>query len=248
MTPIAGSGGQAYHIAGNWAYIALLNAVLERDQSGRGQYIDVSVHQACSICTEFAIPTWVYRKKVLLRHTGAHARQERLPISEFKCADGKYLNVALPLMDLTQWRTIVSWLDSKGMAEDLKEPIYDDYMYRVEKQAHIYKIFRKFIEANTSEEMYYGAQLRHLAWGQIRAPEENLEDLQFQDRGFWAQVEHPELGKTFTYPGGPFSPSEAPWRIWRRPPLLAEHNEEVYCQKLGYTKMQLTQLREQGVI
>ena len=42
------------------------------------------------------------------------------------------------------------------------------------------------------------------------------------------QVEHPELGKSFVYAGAPYQLPKSPWAIRRRPPLLGEHNREVY--------------------
>ena len=61
----------------------------------------------------------------------------------------------------------------------------------------------------------------------MRAPEDWLDDEHARARGFFVEVEHPELGRTITYPGAPYQFSETPWRIGRRAPLLGEHTEEV---------------------
>ena len=58
----------------------------------------------------------------------------------------------------------------------------------------------------------------------VNAPEELLQDEQLLARNFYQQVEHPELGTSFTYPGPPYLWSETPWRIRRRAPLLGEDN------------------------
>ena len=47
--------------------------------------------------------------------------------------------------------------------------------------------------------------------------------------GFWKEVEHPELGRSFTYPGEPAIYNGSPWRISRRAPLIGEHNIEIFC-------------------
>ena len=52
--------------------------------------------------------------------------------------------------------------------------------------------------------------------------------MQLAAREFWAEVEHPELGTTITYPGAFTKASETPPRISRRAPLIGEHNPEVY--------------------
>ncbi|MDP9238052.1 MAG: CoA transferase [Chloroflexota bacterium] len=57
-----------------------------------------------------------------------------------------------------------------------------------------------------------------------------LDDEHARARGFFVEVEHPELGRTITYPGAPYRFSETPWRIERRAPLLGEHTEEVLAE------------------
>ena len=47
----------------------------------------------------------------------------------------------------------------------------------------------------------------------VRAPEELLDDAHLYDRGFWKQVEHPELGRSFVYPGEATIYNGSPWRI-----------------------------------
>jgi crotonobetainyl-CoA:carnitine CoA-transferase CaiB-like acyl-CoA transferase len=55
-----------------------------------------------------------------------------------------------------------------------------------------------------------------------------LEDPHFRARGMQVEVEHDDLGETFSYPGAPFSLPASPWRIARRAPGLGEHNQEVF--------------------
>ena len=49
------------------------------------------------------------------------------------------------------------------------------------------------------------------------------------------------------YPGAPFGMGETPWQS-ARAPLLGEHNEEIYCGRLGYGKGDLARLSQRGVI
>jgi crotonobetainyl-CoA:carnitine CoA-transferase CaiB-like acyl-CoA transferase len=65
---------------------------------------------------------------------------------------------------------------------------------------------------------------------------------------FFTEVEHPELGRGFIYPGGATIYNGSPWRISRRAPLIGEHNEEIFCGELGMQKAELTLLAESGVI
>ena len=82
--PIAPGGGQAWHMAGHYAYIGILAALNYRDKSGKGQYIDLSVHDSCALTTEGHVNTWIYRKQVMTR-----GRPQLL------CKDGLYVNACL---------------------------------------------------------------------------------------------------------------------------------------------------------
>ena len=75
-----------------------------------------------------------------------------------------------------------------------------------------------------------------------------LEDAHLHDRSFWKQVEHSELGRSFTYPGEAAIYSDSPWRISRRAPLIGEHNTEIFCDELGLTRGKLIVLAEGQVI
>jgi crotonobetainyl-CoA:carnitine CoA-transferase CaiB-like acyl-CoA transferase len=78
--------------------------------------------------------------------------------------------------------------------------------------------------------------------------DEIAEDGHLEDRGFYIEVEHPELGRSFTYPGPAALYNGSPWQISRRAPLIGEHNVEVYCGELGLTKNRLAMLAESGIV
>ncbi|MNC95140.1 Succinyl-CoA:(R)-benzylsuccinate CoA-transferase subunit BbsF [compost metagenome] len=82
----------------------------------------------------------------------------------------------------------------------------------------------------------------------MRAPEELLADEHLHDRGFWKEVEHPELGRSFVYPGAAAIYNGTPWQISRRAPLIGEHNAEIFCDELGLSRRELTVLAENRVI
>ncbi|MDD5038437.1 MAG: CoA transferase, partial [Dehalococcoidales bacterium] len=66
-------------------------------------------------------------------------------------------------------------------------------------------------------------------------------------RGFFVDVDHPEAGR-IKLPGLPYIMSQTPWQVNRPAPLLGQHNEEVFCQRLGYSKQDLVRMRQSGVI
>jgi hypothetical protein len=67
--PIAPGGGNAWHMGCHYACMAIMAALVYRTLSGRGQNIDVSIHEACSLTTEAQVANYIYRGEVLRRQT-----------------------------------------------------------------------------------------------------------------------------------------------------------------------------------
>jgi benzylsuccinate CoA-transferase BbsE subunit len=226
--PIAPTGGQSLHLTGYFAGIGILNALIYRDMTGEGQYIDISVHECVTVSAEMSIPYWEYQRAHVIRQTGRHALPNRSSRWNFKCKDGKYFLCLTTYINGPRWRDLVQWLKSKGMEEDLADPRYEDDRYRAERMHHVCDVLEKFCAAHDSEYLFHYAQSIKLPWAPIRAPEEMLDDPHLvEDRKAFVQVEHPELNETFVYPGAPYVFSRTPWSISGRPPLLGEHNDEL---------------------
>jgi benzylsuccinate CoA-transferase BbsE subunit len=248
--PIAPGGGNAWHTGCHYAMMAILAALVHRTVSGAGQYIDVSIHEACALTTEAAIANYIYRGEVVQRQTGRHHAAGRTPRTQFRAKDGVYVCALIGgRLNPRFIRELADLLDSYGMAGDLKDAKYQDQAVITENTSHIIDdLVANFIASLPADEVYHAAQERGFTWGAVRAPEALLDDAHLHDRGFWKQVEHPELGRGFTYPGEAAIYNGSPWRISRRAPLIGEHNVEVFCDELGLSRNQLSVLAESHVI
>ena len=248
--PIAPGGGNAWHMGGHYAYMGIMAALVYRTLSGQGQYIDASVHEACALTTEGAVPTYIYRNEVVIRQTGRHHAAAPTPRTQFPSKDGRYVN-ALVAGRLTPRyvKDLAELLGAYEMAGDLAEERYQDPKVVQENTSHIIdEKVGDFIGSLPQEEVYHAAQEQGFTWGAVRAPDDLLEDGHLQDRGFWKEVEHPELGRTFKYPGEAAIYNGSPWSISSRAPLVGEHNLEVYCGELGMSPQEVALLAESGVI
>src|SRR5437868_13141074 len=234
----------------HFAYMAIVAALVHRTVSGRGQYIDTSIHEACALTTEAAIANSISRGEVLQRQTGRHHAAGPTPRTQFRASDGNYVcalvggrlnpKYVLELADL---------LDTNGRAGDLRDPKYQGQAVIAANTSHIIDdLVADFIASLPAEEVYHRAQERGFTWGAVRAPEQLLDDPHLHDRGFWKEIEHPEIGRSFIYPGEAAIYNGSPWRISRRPPRIGEHNVEILSGELGLSSGELTMLMENHVI
>ncbi|MBS0638347.1 MAG: CoA transferase, partial [Proteobacteria bacterium] len=248
--PIAPGGGNAWHMGCHYAYMAIMAALVFRTVSDQGQYIDASIHEACALTTESAIANYVYRGEVLKRQTGRHHAVGPTPRTQFLAKDGIYVTALIAGgLNPRNVKALAELMEPYGMAADLKDPKYQDPAVVTENTAHIIDdVLAGFIASLPADEVYHAAQNRGFTWGAVRPPEALLDDPHLHDRNFWKQVEHPELGRTVTYPGEPAIYNGTPWRISRRAPLIGEHNVEIYGQELGLSHAELAMLAENGVI
>jgi crotonobetainyl-CoA:carnitine CoA-transferase CaiB-like acyl-CoA transferase len=248
--PIAPGGGNAWHMGCHFAYMAIMAALVHRNVSGQGQYIDASIHEACALTTEAAIANYLYRGEVLRRQTGRHHAAGPTPRTQFRAKDGKYV-CALVAGRLTPRYVaeLADLLDINGMAGDLRDPKYRDPAAIAANTSHIIDdLVAAFIASLPAEEVYHAAQERGFTWGAVRPPEALLDDPHLHDRGFWKEVEHPELDRSFIYPGEAAIYNGSPWRISRRAPLIGEHNIEIFLDELGLSRGQLAVLAENHVV
>jgi crotonobetainyl-CoA:carnitine CoA-transferase CaiB-like acyl-CoA transferase len=108
-------------------------------------------------------------------------------------------------------------------------------------------LLKPWFEARTKEEIFGLCREKRVPF----SPEYTAEDLakhpHYQARESFVEIEHPQVGK-LKYPATPYRFSKTPSIAEQPSPLLGQHNEEVLCKQLGYSKEELTKLRRAGVI
>ena len=249
-SPMAPDGGNAWHMGGHFAYIGIMAALAYRDVTGEGQYVDTTVHEACVLTTESAVPTYLYTGQVVERHTGRHAAVGVSEKIQIATGDGGWVNTTRSGTNLNPRRlkALAEWMDTKGMAGDLLEEKYGEQSAIEENREHITQMIANLFSSISLDEAWRGGQEIDFPWGAIRTMDELIGEGHLEDRGFYVDLEHPELGKSFIYPGAAAIYNGSPWKISRRAPLIGEHNEEILCGELGLSKNELTVLSESRVI
>ncbi len=256
LPPVAGGGNQAYQTACHFAVAGIMTALVHRQFTGAGQFIDVNMHAAQNVTTEGGAYNWLVAGETVQRQTGRHSSVSPTPQAQFLCRDGRYVNIGFPARTEEQWFHLLAWLEENGLVGDLSEylsPPSREALAKGDpttvKQMHeVMGAVEALTAKNDADEIFRRAQDLGFQWGIVYSPEEALEDPHFRERNMQVQVEHTELGASFIYPGAPYSFEVTPWAIRRRPPLLGEDNEAVYVEELGLTSKELAAHKAIGVI
>jgi benzylsuccinate CoA-transferase BbsE subunit len=238
--PLRALGLQAYHSASFFAAIGTMSALWTRDTIGEGQWVDVSIQEATAAAVEHVAPFYHQGLGIQTRQGSLHwSRYFRVA----KCEDGYIMHCSLG-----DWTSLVEWVKSDDKAQDLSEPQWEDQFYRKENAEHMFDVLDDWAKDYSIAELMEGAQLRRIPYATVRPPEALVEDPQLNARGFFSEVFHPEFGRTMRYPGGPFFFTVTPWRIARRPPLLGEHNTEIYHGQLGIDARRIAAWEKEGIV
>ena len=254
--PVRISADLAYCQAGVHAAIGLLIGLSNRAATGRGQRVDVSMQASTVRTLHTQLPYWEYSSHIvqrsgIRRFRGGVSTQEIWP-----CKNGfvswMFFGGAVGTQ---QMRVMVEWMEGKGMAGNLAAEVEDWAALDLtkvssEKIKSWEKMIGDFFLAHTKEELYQEALEKRIPLTPLNDMSEVVEDEQLAARGFWAGVDHAELGANLRYPGFLFRTTEEKCmpNVRRRAPFIGEHNAKIYIGELGLSEDELNSLRREGIV
>lgn len=237
--PVKMGGAQSQYMAGRVAFIATMAAVLHRDLTGEGQWLDLSVMEAAA-SNDLASPTTYSYMGLAHRPRLQGFVRGRGGQGLYPCKDGW---VAV-LPGVGGLKKLAQMLGQPDLAS---HPWFVDHRLRLQHAQEFDEQFLDpWLQQHTRAEVVEKAQELGMPFSYSMPIDELMTEPQLQAREFFVDIDHPVVGAA-KYPGAPARLSESPWKAGRAP-LLGEHNEEVYCGSLGYNQEQVAQLRELGVI
>jgi benzylsuccinate CoA-transferase BbsF subunit len=224
--PLGPGTAHADHVAALFACLALLGALEQRRRTGEGKHIDISqVEAMVSLLGDAFIPP-----------------QESVFQGVYRCK-GKDRWCAISIFTEGEWQGFKKALGNPRWAEEKR---FATLSACLENKEALDALMEGWTRKHTAEEVMALLQKRGVAAGVVRDASDLAKDPQLKERGFFVELDHPELGKTIS-DATPIRLSDSPPR-YRPAPLLGQDNGYVYGGLLGLSQGEIDRLKEQGMI
>ena len=234
LPPIRPSGNQALHTAASFAHQAAILALINRQESGCGSLLDVSIQESAGVTVEGASLYWFYPRVRVHRQTCRHAQPRPTQPAVFQCGDGGSVHFVLTIAEDKSWQSLLGWMKSHDLAAGLDDASYAEPKYRQSQFAHIQGVVEAFFLLMDAQTAFHEGQIWGLPVGVMNAPEDLFQEEHFLARNVFRPVEQPEF-PDLIQPSSPFRFSE--FGYGRSP---AGRAARVGCGcKFGYLRRQL---------
>ena len=230
--PLRIGGNAAGYTTGMSAFSATLLALYVRDGAGHGQHVDVSAMETITVAQIHAS----------IAHQFGRTPTRRA--STLAQAQDGWVHAGLERgVREDTWARVCALMGRPELADD---PKFNTREARREHQQELLTLINAWTATRPKEEIYHTFQGLRTVAGYVATVADLCTSQQLLAREFFQCIDHPDAGKA-TYPGAPFTIQGAAWHH-ARAPRLGEHNVEVYCDRLGYTREDLAHLCGAGVI
>jgi crotonobetainyl-CoA:carnitine CoA-transferase CaiB-like acyl-CoA transferase len=226
-------------LTGIYASGAITSALLWRERSGRGQYIDCGLLDAQVSALANIASNYLVAGQEATRWGTAH--ESIIPYQVF---DTKDRPIAIAVANDKLWRNFCRLV---GKEDWIDHPRFGSNPKRVEHREELLPLIVEIMASKTCDEWMELLVERSIPCGPVNNMEHLFTDRQVLDRGLVAEVPHPTIG-TLRLVGPPMRYSETPGTIRRPPPLHGEHTDEVLAEALECTPEKIETLRKDGAV
>jgi len=219
----------------------ILAALWEREHSGEGQMLDMSMLDCQVAILENPVSRYLATGKVPGPTGSRHPIAT--PFEAFQTRDG-YVVVGLMGKEEERWPRFCTLIGREDLAQDER---FSDNFSRVQHLDVLEPIFREAMLKKTTAEWLEELTAADIPCGPVNTMDKLVSDPQVAHRGMIAEVEYPKLGRLRTH-NTPLRLCRTPASIERPAPELGEHTEEVLRGLLGMSDAEVACLRDEGAI
>ena len=231
-------------MAGVHAAFALLVAMEESKQSGRGHFIECSMLEAALNVTAEQVAEYTASGHIMERNGNRSIGAS--PQGLFACRDHDVSEnpqwLALSIETESQWEALLDWLGRPDWAQEVSGSLSS----RRAREDQIESALRAVFEERERDECVQELVERDIPAAGVVDPRTLALHPQFVSRGFFDEVDHPLVGRQATM-SAPFRYRSVSHWLRGAAPLLGQHNAEVLGE-LGYTQEEIEALEESRII
>ena len=224
--------------AGLFCAMGIQTALLEREKSGLGQWVNTSLLQAQIFMLDFQAARWLSENHVAGQAGNNHPTS--VPTGVFKTSDG---SINLAVAGETIWKRFVKAVD-KGEWLEMDE--FKNAKERLKNRDYLNKLIEEVTITKTSDEWVEKLEKVGVPCGPINSIDKVFDDPQVKHLGIAQSIDTIPFGQTELV-GQPFNLSRSPSILKQRPPEKGEHNEDVLFD-LGYSSEELDELKSKYII
>ena len=237
--PMKSGVAQADILTGLYAANAIQAALLERERSGIGQYIDLALLDVQVATLASQAMNYLAERRNPPRFGNAHPNI--VPYQAFEAKDGY---IILAVGNDEQFRRFCELAGRAELAEDDRFRRNSD---RVRHRDELLPVVADIMRERACDDWLEALNARGIPCGPINKLDQVFADPQVRHRGLEIELEHPLAGRAAGV-ASPIRLSRTPVEYRHAPPTLGQHTDEVLERVLGYDRARLDALRGDGTI
>jgi CoA:oxalate CoA-transferase len=216
---------------------AISLAIRQRDLTGEGQFIDISMYDVMALMNE--------RSLNLVQMSGINPTRGKetvmAPHGAYQASNGYYV---IDCYSNKEWKAICQVIGKPEFAEDVR---FNSGKKRAMRAQDIRTMLEHWSKTKTKEEVSDEFVSRGVAAGPVQTAEDLLNCNQLKHRNMLQTINDPIVGDLI-YPGNPVKFSNIPEPVFTPAPRLGEHTNVVLSNLLGINEERLQQLKAEGII
>lgn len=224
--------------AGLYCAMAIMTALLERQSSGVGQWVQVSLLQAMIAMLDFQAARWLFLQEIPVQAGNDHPTS--IPTGVYPTADG-HINIAAG--EQAMFKRLCEALERPDL---MQHPLYCSEQARSENRHALNAELAQITRQRSSAQWIAAFEEGHVAAGPINRMDQVFADAQVQHLGMAQPLNHPRLGEVEVV-AQPFALSRTPSQLRSVAPDRGEHTAEILTAA-GYSTEQIQALQRAGVV
>lgn len=226
-------------VAGIFTATGILTALYNREKTGKGQKVDVAMLDCQVAILENAIARYFVSGEIPKPIGNRHP--SITPFESFDTKDGKIM------IAIGNDRLWAKFCNITGREELIEDERFRTNALRTKNHREIKSVVSEILGSKTTDYWLDIFDKEDIPATRINTIDKVVSNPQVLDRDMIVEIDHPVAGK-FKMAGIPIKLSETPGDIRTPAPLLGEHTEDVLKDKLGFSKEEIQDLRDNGVI